>query len=143
MLKVEESIVINHPVNEVFTYLTDARNWPYWTSSVLEAEQTSVGQMSVGTTFRGIDRIICFRVAWTSRIMEYELNRKMSHSIVSGTRVVEQHLTFDSIESGTKFNFVYDMKTSGLPKFIEPIMLRIMRRTIKKNLRKLKLILET
>lgn len=142
MLRVEENIEIKRPVDKVFAYLMDARNWPYWTSSVLEVEQTSVGQIDVGTTFRGVDRIMGFRVAWLSRILEYEPNRKMSQSIISGTRLVEQHLTFDPIEGSTKFNFVYDMKRSGLPKFIEPIILRIMRRAIKKDLKKLKVILE-
>ena len=142
MVRVEENIEIKRPVDKVFAYLMDAHNWPYWNSSVLEAEQTSVGQIGIGTTFRGVDRMIGRRIAWVSKITEYELNRKMSQIITSGNNLVEQYLTFDPIEGGTKFGFVYDMKAGGFLKFIAPILLSTMRKAVKKNLSKLKVILE-
>jgi len=140
--RVEEYVEIKRPVNRVFAYLTDEKNWPHWTSSVLEAEQTSVGQIGIGTTFRGVDQIMGHRIAWVSKITEYEPNRRMSHVLTSGNNLVEQHLTFNSIEGGTKFNFVYDMKAGGLLKFIAPILVITVRKAVKKNLNKLKAILE-
>lgn len=142
MARIEESVEIKRPVDKVFAYLMDAHNWPYWASSILEVEQTSVGQMGVGTTFRGVDRIMGRRMAWTSKIMEYEPNRKMGQNITSGNKLVEEHLTFDPVEDGTKFTFMYEWKAGGFPKLIAPIMLSIMRKQMKKNLSNLKGILE-
>lgn len=138
---VEESIVIESPVANVFTYLADTSNWPYWTSEVVEVKQTSAGQVGVGTTFQGVDRIMGFTVAWTARIIEYEVNKKIAQVITSGNRLVEQHLTLKPVEGST--SFLYDMKTSGLPSFISPILQIIMRKGITRNLRRLKAILES
>jgi len=55
MTKVEHSVVINRPIEEVFSYVTDIGNWPQWNSGMLEGEHTSEGSMAVGTTFRGGD----------------------------------------------------------------------------------------
>ena len=143
MLRVEESILIKRPVDSVFAYLADAGNWVYWTSEVLEAKQTSAGEFGVGTTFQGIDRIMGFRVSWTSIISEYEPNKKFSHVLTSGKNLVEQHLNFATVEGGTNFTFAYVLKSSGMPSFVNPILITIMRRGIRRNLRKLKVILES
>ena len=39
MARIEESIEIKHPVDKVFAYTTDAKNWPKWQSFIPEAEQ--------------------------------------------------------------------------------------------------------
>ena len=72
MLRVEESIAIKRPIANVFAYLGEASNWPYWTSEVLKVKQASAGQVGVGTTFQGVDRTMGFKVAWASRISEYQ-----------------------------------------------------------------------
>ncbi len=53
MARIEESVEIKRPVDKVFVYTTEAKSWPRWHGTMPEAEQTSQGQVSVGTTFRG------------------------------------------------------------------------------------------
>ena len=43
MAKVEASVVINCPIEEVFTFAANIQNNPQWQSRVLEAKVTSEG----------------------------------------------------------------------------------------------------
>jgi hypothetical protein len=126
----------------VFAYVTDAKSFPQWDSATLEAEQTSPGQLGVGSTLRGAHRVMGRRWVWTAKITEYEPNRKWGGSISFRNMQVEEHVTFDPIEGGTKLTFVYEMKARGFLKLLSPMGVRGMRKQTKVNLSNLKSILE-
>ena len=44
MLKIDYSVVIDRPLAEVFTYVTDIENMPVWSSEVEKAWKTSEAQ---------------------------------------------------------------------------------------------------
>jgi uncharacterized protein YndB with AHSA1/START domain len=142
MARIEESVDIKRPVDQVFAYVTDAKNWPRWESAMLEAEQTSPGQMGIGTTFRGANRVMGRRMVWISKVTEYEPNKKWGETISSGSTLIEDHLIFDPVEGGTKFTLVYDMQVGGLLKLFAPMVISTMRKQTKGNLSNLKSILE-
>jgi uncharacterized membrane protein len=58
MAKVEASVVVNRPVEEVFTFMRDIKNWLKWQSGMLEAEQSSEGPVGVGTTYQGVNQFL-------------------------------------------------------------------------------------
>jgi len=143
MKRIEESVEIKRPVDQVFAYVADAKTWPRWDSSMLEAEQTSPGQMGIGTTLRGAVRAMGRRMAWTAKVTEYEPNKKWGGTISSGSMLVEGHLIFDPIEGGTKFTRVFDVQLCGVLKLFAPVVVSSMRKETKKSLSNLKSILES
>ena len=58
MARIEESIEIGLPVDKLFSFTTDAKSWPKWQTFLPEAEQISEGSMNVGSTYRGIFRMM-------------------------------------------------------------------------------------
>jgi len=84
MARIEESVEIKRPLDKVFAYMTDAKSWQKWQSIILEAEQTSQGPMRVGTTFKGISRMMGVSMKWTAKATEYELNKKWGKNITCG-----------------------------------------------------------
>ena len=54
MLKIESATVINRPVEEVFSVLSNLENNPKWSSAFLEVKKTSDGPIAVGTTWRAV-----------------------------------------------------------------------------------------
>jgi len=142
MKRVGESIAIKRPVDEVFAYTTDAKNWPKWQSFIPEAEQTSPGTMGAGATFKGISHMMGRNMKWTAIVTEYESNRKWSKNITCGGLAIEEHITCNPAEEGTIFSIVYNMKAGGLLKLLLPLMARSMRTETKKSLGNLKRILE-
>jgi hypothetical protein len=143
MARIEESIEIKHPVDKVFAYTTDAKNWSKWQSIIPEAEQTSQGPVGVGTTTKGIFRMMGLSMKWTGKATEYEPNRKFGKNILCGPITNEQHNTYDTVERGTKFTVVYNMKVGGVFKLLSPMIVRSMRKELKKSLSNLKGFLET
>jgi uncharacterized membrane protein len=143
MSRIEESIEIKHPVDQVFAYVTDMRNLPKWVSSMQEVEQTSPGQMGVGTTLKGVYKVMGSRMAWTSRVTKYEPNKKWGESLSLGSTSGEELLTFDPVAGGTKITFVFDSKVGGFLKLLAPLMNSSMRKQTKADLVRLKGILES
>ncbi len=82
------------------------------------------------------------RMVWTSKVTEYDLNKMWGENITSGSMQIEEHLTFDPVEGGTKFTLVYEMKVGGFLKLFSPMVVSTMRKQTKENLSNLKSILE-
>lgn len=142
MARIEESVEIKRPVEKVFAYTTDAKSWPKWQSTIPEAEQTSQGSVRVGTTFKGIIRMMGLGMKWTAKATEYDANRKFGKNIVCGPITNQQHNTYDPTEGGTKFTIIYDLKVGGLMKLFSPMVVSSTRKGLKKALGNLKGILE-
>jgi len=142
MARIEESVEIKRPVDNVFAYTTDAKSWAKWQSIIPEAEQTSQGPVSVGTTFKGTSRMMGRSMKWTATATEYEPSRKFGKNITSGSMTIEQHNSYDPTEGGIKFTIVYDMKVGGLLKLFSPMLVSSMRKELKKSLGNLKSVLE-
>ena len=75
MVKIETSMVINRPIEEVFAFLTNPENDLVWRSGVLESEQTSDGPMGVGTTARSVEQFLGRRIESTVEFTAYEPNK--------------------------------------------------------------------
>jgi uncharacterized protein YndB with AHSA1/START domain len=142
MGKIEESVEINLPVDKVFIYTTDAKSWPKWHAAIPEAEQTSQGQMGVGTTFKGKGRMMGMTSKWTAKTTEYEPDKKWGKIIDSGSVIIDDKLLFDSTDKGTKFTMVYDVKVSGFLKLLSSMIMSSMHKQLKLDLINLKRILE-
>ena len=142
MARMEASVVISRPVDEVFAYMTDVRNWPQWNSAMLEGEPTSEGPVGVGTTGRGVSQFLGRRVEWASEVTEYEPNRKVELKITMGPTSMEQSLTFEPVEGATRFTLVGEGETGGFFKLAEPVVNRMSRRQMEGSLANLKDILE-
>ena len=142
MARIEESIEIKRPVDKVFTYTTEAKNWPKWQSFIPEAEQTSPGPVNVGSTFKGVSRMMGRSMKWTAIATEYESNKKWSKNITCGSMEIGEHLAYNPIEGGTAFTIVYDMKVGGFLKLLSPVIAGSVRKETKKSLGNLKSILE-
>jgi len=142
MARIEESIEIKCPVDKVFAYTTDAKNWPKWLSFMPEAEQTSQGPVNIGTTFKGVSRMMGRSMRWTAIATEYESNKKWGKNITCGSLAIEEHVTYNPVERGTTFTILYDMKVGGFLKLLSPVMAGSMRKETKKSLGNLKSILE-
>jgi uncharacterized protein YndB with AHSA1/START domain len=142
MAIIEESVIIKCPVEKVFAYTTEAKSWPKWHGAMPEAEQTSQGQVGVGTTFRGENRAMGQMQEWTGKVTEYEPHKRWSKVIDSGGVIIDNKLIFDPTEEGTRFTEVYDMKVRGFLKLLSPMIVSSMRKQLKVDLINLKSILE-
>ena len=142
MAIIEESLIINCPIDKVFTYTTEAKSWPKWHATIPEAEQTSDGELGVGTTFRGKNRMMGQTSDWTAKVTEYEPNKKWCKVIDSGSIIIDDSLIFEVVDGGIKFTMVYDVKLRGLLKLLSPLIANSMHKQMKVDVSNMKNILE-
>ena len=84
MNKIERTITIHRPVEEVFAYVCDVEHGPRYTSGQRQAHKTSSGPIGVGATFVTYGTFL--RRAAAFEITEYELNRRLAWKATSGAR---------------------------------------------------------
>jgi uncharacterized membrane protein len=142
MPRIEESVEIKRPIDKVFAYTIDAKSWPKWSSILPEAEQTSQGPVSVGTTFKGTVHMMGLSMKWTAKATECEPTKRFGKNITSSGMIVEQHNTYESMEGRVKLTIVYNMKVRGIFKLFSPMLTSSMRKELKKSLSNLKGVLE-
>ncbi len=142
MARIEASVVIKRPVEDVFAYVTDEQNIPKWESRVLEVKQTSEGPKGVGTTFQAVGQFLGRRIESTIEITHYEPNRKVIEKISAGPISLEETFIFEPAEGGTRLTIVGEGETGGSFKMAERIVVRMFEREVQADLVRLKDILE-
>ncbi|MFC2004804.1 SRPBCC family protein [Chloroflexota bacterium] len=142
MAKIEESVIINWPVDQVFNYVTDFDRLPEWETNILKSEKTSAGKIGIGTTYRGVIKAMGMRMEWTSIVTKYEENTRLDETITSGKTIIYEKLMFDIVDEDTEFTLIHDYRTGGFLKLITPMLVYTMRKQMKANLGNLKRILE-
>lgn len=142
MIKIETSVVINRPVEEVFEFTDNVENAQQWQSELSESEYTSEPPVQVGTTVRQARQYLGRRFESTWEITEYEPNRKVRFKATSGPIPFEGEVTLDSVEGGTKYTVVIEAEPGGFFKLAEPIVARTTQREWETNVATLKDLLE-
>jgi uncharacterized protein YndB with AHSA1/START domain len=84
MIKVDRTITIHCPVEDVFAYISEVEHGPRYMSGQREAHKTSSGPMGVGTTFATSGKFL--RRGATCEVTEYEPNRRLAWKATSGAR---------------------------------------------------------
>jgi hypothetical protein len=142
MSRIIERVDIKCPVNKVFAYTLDVKSWPKWQVFIREPEQTSQGQIRIGTTFMWITHMMGLSVKSTAKVINFELNKRWSENMVTPRAIIEGHLFFDPIERGTQFTLRCNMMLSGYLKLFSSMFVRSMRKQMKVALKNIKSILE-
>jgi len=140
MVKIEESVMINRPLDEVWKFISDISKVPKWNTLVQEARQTSTGPVGVGRTFR----IKSSNMVADVRVIEYEPNRKLTDESTSeAIKGTIDSLSVDTVEGKTKLTRKGDMKFSGFYKLVGPFMTPRMKSAFVASLGNIKRILES
>ena len=142
MVKVEVSVMIDRPAEEVWTFMSDLSNVPKWDTSVSEVRQTSAGPLGVGSTCDYKEKMANTTISM--RVTEYEPNRRLSFEHTSGP-FKGSALTYslETIEGKTRMTRTDDLKLSGFYKLFGPLVVRRMKRGIAAGFGNLKRLLES
>ena len=145
-LKVKQSVVINLPVAESFTYQLDLENLIEWSSMVIAAKKTSPGEMQIGTTWRVTIRFLGRWLENTYVVVEWEAGRQITLKSTSGITPCHFSFTFESL-AGEKTNLLREAMINlrikgGFMDVAEPVLASVLRRQVEHDLLTLKDLLE-
>jgi uncharacterized membrane protein len=145
VMRVEESIVIDRPAEAVFGFLSVRGNDPVWMASVTESEWLDpAAPMGVGRRGRMVMQAMGRR-EFLDEVTEYEPGRRIAHRSVAGPMVIHTACLAEPVGSACRAIVLYEperLPGGVVGKLTAPLTARMVRRTFRADLARLKDILE-
>jgi hypothetical protein len=137
-------IEIERPRSEVADYVSDPDNATAWYENIKKVEWKSPKALKVGARVAFEARFLGRTMAYTYEIKHYLPGRSLVMSTAAGPFPMETSYTFSETPSGaTKVELRNRGRPSGFGTFVAPAMAGAMRRANRRDLARLKSILET
>ena len=142
MIRVELNDQIDRPSDEVFSYLSDFRNNPQWQSGMREIKITSDGPLAVGSTYDQVASFLGRDVISSFEVIDYEPGRLVKATSRAGSFPITFTRRVAPLDNGSDVTAVIEGDSTGFFKLAEPLMQRVVQRSIRNDYRKLKEVLE-
>ena len=145
MQTITTSIVVERPIEEVFAFVTDARNNRLWqaTSGLQSTRQVPEEPVGVGTRITEVWKFMGRTSESTSEVTEYEPSRKYVRTLLDdGGPIRRGELTFEPVAEGTRWTWISRIKANGIFAVAEPLLVSNLKKSIEANMAEAKALLE-
>ncbi len=88
-MRIEESVQINRPLEEVYEYVANPENLPEWTGTVIETRKDTPGPLLEGSTFTTVGKFLGRRIESPFKVTAHEFSRRHSHKSAGGPLPME------------------------------------------------------
>ncbi len=139
---IQHTVIIRRPLAAVEFYITDISKNSEWQEDVCEAAITSDGEIGTGT--KGYEKRnlmnFSFRTEWV--ITAYTPGKSFAFKSSSSVAPYEGKFDFETVDSGTKVTFSFDIQNNGINALFNPFMKSVFSPRFRANLGNLVSILE-
>lgn len=140
---VSTEIVIDRARPEVAAFAADPDNATRWYSNIKSVEPEAPGPVVVGSRIAFVAQFLGRRIAYTYEVKEHLPGERFVMSTAQGPFAMETTYTWkDTQDGGTHMALRNRGEPSGFSKIAAPMMERAMRRANRKDLDRLKALLE-
>ncbi len=121
MSQFEGSVVINRPIDEVWTFISDPQSASLWGRGVSEVVVTPSGPVGLGTTVR----LLMSGSRMEARMIRYEAAKTFTLEFTAGP-VKGSRLTYsvESVEGKTRLTRDLVMRLNGIWRLMQPVLNR-------------------
>jgi uncharacterized protein YndB with AHSA1/START domain len=121
--RLETTIIINRPAEDVFAFLNIPENHPKFVPGMIEFKKTSPGPLGrVGATIRGVRQFLGQRMVLPYEITEYEPGNRLGMKGMMGPITFEDGYVLDSMGNSTRVRFWLELTLTGLMKIAKPFV---------------------
>ena len=115
LMRVEESIEINRPLEYIFTYVSDVGNFPEWMAHTLEVRKDAAGPPQQGDRFTVAIKSVGHRFETPYERTTFEPTRRYTDRAVGGPVPNQQwDYTFQEVAGGTRLRRAVEAEGGGL-----------------------------
>jgi hypothetical protein len=140
---VRSEIEIERPREEVSAYASDPDNATAWYENTEAVEWRSPGPLAVGSEIAFVARFLGRRLAYTYEVAQLVPGERFVMSTSEGPFAMETTYSWeDTREGATKMRLRNRGEPAGFSRLVTPFMVPAMRRANRKDLARLKAILE-
>jgi uncharacterized protein YndB with AHSA1/START domain len=146
MVTTSVSIIIERPIEEVFAFLTDARNNALWQANAgLKAtRQEPEEPVGVGTRITETWQFLGRKTEATREVTEYEPNHKCTQRHLWGASPIKEGmLLFEPVAEGTRCTYTALVQAGGVFALAEPFLASTLKKAVETMLAEAKHVLET
>jgi predicted ATPase len=141
-IQVEDSILIERPLPEVFEYISRAENWPEWNSLIKECQPLEPSPVQVGKLYQCVSSILGRLQEQTIMISAFIPNQLLEIQTKAGVPHITHRLLFSLEASQTRLSFTTINGIGQIFRFTQPVLTRIIRKGVEVQLKRLKATLE-
>jgi uncharacterized membrane protein len=141
MIKVEKSIVINKPVEEVFGYIAAEGNGTKWQTGVVDVIDEGP-RNKMGSRYTEVRKFMGQEMRSTVELTEFVPNARYAGKVIKGPVPYEFIITFESVGGGTRMTTCVDGEPKGFFKLAESMVASQLEKSLTEDGQKLKEILE-
>jgi uncharacterized protein YndB with AHSA1/START domain len=143
MVDVESEIEIARPRVEVAAYASDPDNTTAWYANIERVEWRSPRPLTVGTQLSFVARFLGRRLSYTYEVAEIVPDERFVMRTADGPFPMETTYTWeDTAAGGTRMTLRNRGGPSGFSRLVAPFMAGAIRRANRKDLQRLKAIME-
>jgi uncharacterized membrane protein len=140
MIKIDGSITINRPVEEVFNFTITNENDAQWQGGVISSESVLPKE---GASFTQVLQFLGRQLEVPLSITKMIPNQSYRVRSMGEPFPVEIEFLYEAVPEGTQMKVVLDGEPGGFFKLAEPLVARITQRQWETNLENLKDLLES
>ena len=142
MVNVQTEILIRRPRAEVAEYASDPDNAPQWYVNIDRSQRLTPGPVAVGSRVAFIARFLGKELNYTYEFVEYVPGEKLVMRTAQGPFPMQTTYTWADDDGGTRMTLGNSGSPTGFSRLAGLFMAPMIRRETRKDLQKLKSILE-
>jgi hypothetical protein len=121
-VRIEGSIEIAKPMEEVFDFVSDQTNEPLYNPEMTSSEKVTAGPVGVGTRSHATTRNRGKPLDMVVEVTGLERPRRMDTRTHMATMDVDGGLTFEPTPAGTGLRWAWNVRPAGALALIRPLM---------------------
>ena len=120
-MKLERTVTVQKPLDEVFAYLSDFTTTTEWDPGTVKTVRTS-GDGTFGTEYQNTSTFAGRQTELTYVVVDLVPNRHITLRGENKTVIAQDTMTFRETGSETEVTYTADFTFKGITKFIAPLM---------------------
>jgi uncharacterized membrane protein len=142
MTTIQQSILINAPLETVFAYISDYTHDGEWRRGVIGVEQTPPPPSRLGTRTHEVFRCLGVKFTICAEVTQFKANTVIGFTALDSVFPLWGQRTVKSDATAVRFTYALTVRLHGVYRWLRPMLVWQFDRQLQQDLRKLKNALE-